>query len=327
MMKALVLAVFACGLNAMAQTMPATQPTRTFPETSITDGKVTLRLYLPDGEKGYYRGTRFDPSGMVYAAEYAGHTFLTPWKSRPSPTSHDGVAGTASEFGMDSPLGYDDAVIGDPYYKIGVGILKKTEAAPYRFHAGHVLIERLPWNVRRSDHAIEFEQRLSTESGWGCLYTKKISFLKDAPGFEIVYTLANTGSRHITTDYYCHNFVRIDNDPINENYTLSVPFDAAAGEKASLGAAILEGRTLRFTRPVEKNTFLPLTGFTGASDNDFLIKNKRTGASLRITGDRKPHKIVIYAGAMALCAEPFIELSIPAGACQQFTTRYTFEVP
>ena len=44
------------------------------PEAKISNGVITAKLYLPDAEKGYYRGQRFDWAGQVYALQYKKHS-------------------------------------------------------------------------------------------------------------------------------------------------------------------------------------------------------------------------------------------------------------
>ena len=36
-----------------------------YPSATITNGIVTVKLYLPDPQHGSYRGTRFDWSGII----------------------------------------------------------------------------------------------------------------------------------------------------------------------------------------------------------------------------------------------------------------------
>ena len=60
-----------CGsLAALADLLP------TYPHTTIQNNVLIVELYLPDAEQGYYRGTRFEWSGIVQQIHYAGHTFF-----------------------------------------------------------------------------------------------------------------------------------------------------------------------------------------------------------------------------------------------------------
>jgi len=73
-----VLAQVACGGGHAAVTG---EPRSPWPIAKITNGLVTLTLYLPDAQRGYYRGTRFDWSGLIAQAEYEGHTFFSEWQT------------------------------------------------------------------------------------------------------------------------------------------------------------------------------------------------------------------------------------------------------
>jgi hypothetical protein len=45
------------------------------PQAEITNGELRAKVYLPDACRGFYRGTRFDWSGIVSSLEYKGHNF------------------------------------------------------------------------------------------------------------------------------------------------------------------------------------------------------------------------------------------------------------
>jgi hypothetical protein len=70
MKKSLIIGVLYCILS-----LGATPPDQ-FPQAEITNGIIHARLYLPDPKDGYYRGSRFDWSGVMPALEYKGHSFF-----------------------------------------------------------------------------------------------------------------------------------------------------------------------------------------------------------------------------------------------------------
>src|SRR5262249_33472774 len=59
------------------------------PTVEITNDRIRAKLYLPDARRGYYRGTRFDWSGMIGSLEYAGHRYYGPWFDRIDPPVRD----------------------------------------------------------------------------------------------------------------------------------------------------------------------------------------------------------------------------------------------
>src|SRR5262245_42802987 len=69
----------------------ASQPTMTFPEATISNGQITAKIYLPDPQRGFYRSTRFDWSGMIASLEHNGHQYYGPWFTGSDPSVRDFV--------------------------------------------------------------------------------------------------------------------------------------------------------------------------------------------------------------------------------------------
>ena len=92
---------------------------RRLPHVYLKNDKLKVKVYLPDAQKGFYRGTRFDWAGVCGEIEFAGHKIFGPWKDTHDPTNHDDIIGPCEEFGIDKPLGYDDAKVGETFLKIG----------------------------------------------------------------------------------------------------------------------------------------------------------------------------------------------------------------
>src|SRR5262249_37740664 len=84
-------------------------PVAEYPNLVLTNGELALTVVLPDAKRGFYRGTRFDWSGQVARAAYRGHTLFAPWKSPHDPENYEDAIGTAEEFGINAPVGYDTA--------------------------------------------------------------------------------------------------------------------------------------------------------------------------------------------------------------------------
>src|SRR5213592_2796787 len=64
-----------------------------FPEAIISNGLIKARFYLPAVKDGYYRGARFDWSGVIPELEYKGHSYFGQWFEKYSPTLHDAITG------------------------------------------------------------------------------------------------------------------------------------------------------------------------------------------------------------------------------------------
>ncbi len=55
------------------------------PTASLTNGELHAKVYFPDAKKGFYRGTRFDWSGVIYSLQSAGHEYYYPWFTKTDP--------------------------------------------------------------------------------------------------------------------------------------------------------------------------------------------------------------------------------------------------
>src|SRR5438477_3840339 len=103
------------------------------PPRHVLEGQgLKLTVQLPDAQNGYYRGTRFDWSGLVTRAEFGGHVVFSDWLGKNDPNFHSSGSGTSEEF--TEPLGYAEAPVGGTYVKIGIGELEKGKEPKYHFN-------------------------------------------------------------------------------------------------------------------------------------------------------------------------------------------------
>src|SRR5262245_48520237 len=86
-----------------------------YPHVFLKNDKLKVKVYLPDAEKGFYRGTRFDHAGVFGEIVFAEHKLFGPWKDKHDPTNHDDIVGPCEEFGNQQPLGYDEAKVGGTF--------------------------------------------------------------------------------------------------------------------------------------------------------------------------------------------------------------------
>ncbi len=298
------------------------QPQMEYPQLAIQSDALRLVLYLPDAEKGFYRSTRFDWSGLVARAEFGGHTVFGPFRPKHNPLGNDSVVGPAEEFDMDAPQGYVEAKPGETFVKIGVGLLKKGAEPQYRFSGRYEIARLGAWKVASGPDWVEFTQTLEGERGWGYVYTKRIGIGPDA-AFTITHTLRNTGSKAIDTTMYCHNFVVIDGDGVGPNYRIAFPFDLVP--KEARGKVEFKGRELVIPEELKGAVWVAFQGGTGkAEDNQVTVENRRTGAGLKISGDQPTVEWRFYAEKTAACPEPFIRIQVAPGEEKKWRTAYTF---
>jgi hypothetical protein len=300
--------------------------TEEFSRAEISNGVIKLNLFLPDAENGYYRGTRFDWSGVISQVNYKGHTYFGEWKPTHDPTVHDDITGPVEEFRTrGAALGYHEAKVGESFVKIGVGLLERPDEPNYRFSHPYRIIRPGTWRIESGEDWIEFEQDFADRSGWGYLYTKRISLTKDKPEFTIAHSLKNTGSKTIETHQYNHNFFIIDGEPIGKSYVLRFPFEVKA-KRDLKGIMEARGNELVFIKDLEEGSlFTELEGFgDDAKDHEIIIENMKTSAGVKINGDRPLALFHFWTIKTTVCPEPYIELSLAPGEEEEWRASYLF---
>ena len=344
-----VLITTACALlagTAIAQNMQTVPPASivpvsaldSLPHRDISNGIVSAKVYLP-GEGGFYRGTRFDRTGVVTHATFKGHDFGEPWFSSYSPHVRDFMwkdhqvtvstvsasVGPAEDF---QPAGFDEAGDGGRFLKIGVGVMQRTNPTYDFVHAYPVVNEGTRGESHTKD-SVRLTQKITDKaSGYGYNYTKTIRLVAGKAQMTVEHVLTNTGKKPITTTVYCHNFLTLS--PGDENVTITAPFDIKADKPFERGAATVDGKTIKYLRAIPEGEAVtsPISGFSDkASDYDFTVKNTASGFGQRIRADQPLARINFWSIRTNVSWEPYIAIDIKPGQTKRWTYTYDYFGP
>ena len=296
-----------------------------FPQAELSNSSIRATLYLPDAQQGYYRGTRFDWSGAISSLKWNGHEYFGPWFDRHDPKIHDAITGPVEEFLTgDSGLGYAEAKPGESFVRIGVGAVRKPEEPAYRRFETYEIVDPGKWTVRKGSNRIEFVHELGDTAGYAYVYRKTLRLIKDSLVLE--HRLKNTGRKPIATSVYNHNFFTLDRQPTGPDIVVRFPFDPRAA-RALNGLAEVRGKELVFLKEFVKGqtVFTEVEGFGAtAKDYDFRIEHRRSGAGVRITGDRPLSKLLFWSAGLTVCPEPYIDASVEPGKESSWRITYQF---
>jgi len=319
-MKALLI------LPVMALLLGA-QPDPTPPQATIANGIVKATLYLPDAQRGYYRGSRFDWSGVVAALDYRGHGYFGEWNEQPyDPYLHDAITGPVEEF---AAIGHDETKAGESFLKIGVGMLQRLDERPNHFTIRYPIANPGRWTVKPQADRVTFTHELTDASGYGYRYQKVVRLTKGKPELVLEHRLENTGKRPLTTTVYNHNFFVLDQQPTGPDFTVTFPFTPQPDGPLDAKAA-LNGKQLTLTRPFKRGEgmYTLLTGYgTGADAYAIRVENRRTGAAVQVRGDRPLAKLAFWANPANLSPEPYIGIDLQPGKVFTWKLTYTFSGP
>ena len=296
-----------------------------FPQAELSNSSIRATLYLPDAQQGYYRGTRFDWSGAISSLKWNGHEYFGPWFDRYDPKLHDAITGPVEEFLTgDSGLGYAEAKPGESFVRIGVGAVRKPEEPAYRRFETYEIVDPGKWTIKKSTSSIEFVHELGDTAGYAYVYRKTLRLIKDSLVLE--HRLKNTGRKPIATSVYNHNFFTLDRQPTGPDIVVRFPFDPRAA-RALNGLAEVRGKELVFLKEFVKGqtVFTEVEGFGAtAKDYDFRIEHRRSGAGVRITGDRPLSKLLFWSAGLTVCPEPYIDASVEPGKESSWRITYQF---
>lgn len=299
-----------------------------FPQAEISNGTVTAKLYLPDAERGYYRGTRFDWSGVIHSLKTLDHEFFGVWFERYDPKLHDAITGPVEEFrSEDGGLGYAEAAPGGTFVRIGVGAVRKPEEKTYQLFRTYEIVDPGKWTVKNGRDWIEFTHTLADTNGYAYRYTKRVALVKGKPEMVLEHSLENTGRKAIRTQQYNHNFFMFDGQPTGPEASVKFPFELKLKAPIRGDAGELRGSEIRYKRELQKreSVYAELEGFGPTSSHyDVRMEHAKAGAGVRITSDQPIAKLVYWSIATTFCPEPYIDLSVEPGKKTRWNYRYAF---
>jgi len=329
--------------QAGAGETPQEQEARS-PQAKISNGLLQVTFDLPDKERGYYRGTRFDWSGVIADLTFAGHHYYGPWYVRTDPSLRDyvftpegvvtglasSITGPVEEFLRDdgSALGYAQAKPGGTFVKIGVGALRRPDGEKYSPYRIYDIVDGGRWKVQVRRDAVTFTQRLVDKgSGYGYLYTKTVRLVAGQPKMVMEHTLTNLGRLAISTQVFDHNFEVLDGQPIGTDFTVTLPFPAFATKAYHTEFGGIDGNRLYYTKqPGDNESFtVHIGGFRNtAADNDIRVENQRLGAGVRITGDHPLLSEEVWSIRSVIGAEPYLQLDAAPGETIHWSYTYVY---
>ena len=314
------------------------------PKTVITNGKLTATVLLPDAEKGFYRGTRFDWAGIVASLKYAGREYYGLWFDTIGPDVRDYVfydgkiaagpntasLGPTDAYDANQPVGWDEAAPGGAFLKIGVGLLRKpTDGAAYNSFRTYEFVDRGRWKVERKPDRVIFTHTVADPSGaYGYVYRKEVRLVPGQPAMQLRHSLTNTGSRKIATRSFNHNFLTLGGWPSRPGLEAGTTFPIEAGRPLR-DVAKLEGAKLVYQRrlaPLEVFSTNVVTSPGPNSVYDVHIRDAN-GFGYRVQGDQPMSSLALWSIRTVVCFEPFVSLEIAPGKTVTWTFDYTYSAP
>jgi len=281
----------------------------------LQNSRLKVEILKP-GE--VYKQTRFDWMGMITQISMDGkETFCVP-ESLIAGIGTNG-RGLFNEFGIEEPIGYEEAKVGEKFPKLGVGLLTKFEDEPYKFNVDYE-IEPFHCSIVKAEDNIKFSLTTKECRGYKVKQSKNIS-IKDNK-LVINYCIENIGEKAILTTEYSHNFMGINNRLIGPEYILrfSEGFEIGILQQNLR----VNSKEITWNNVVDKEFYFKLKNSSKVKGEYWELIHLPSAIGVRETLDFEIHRFAVWGNAHVISLEGFIKLDIKPGEKKEWSREFKF---
>lgn len=296
----------------------------------ITLQNETLRVEIAEPGEHPNDGVRFDRAGFITEVilNNERHFCANEPKNLAHPST--GGRGLCCEIKLDL---CDEAKVGERYPKLGVGLIKKEEEAPYCFFAKYD-IDYFPVTFSADKTSVEFVTEPIPCMGYAVRQKKKISICDNT--LTVEYYMENVGEKTIDTQEYCHNFISIDGMAVSPDYVISTPqlrdYGNEAFKSVSVGhegeATNIIGNGHGFTfakNDVEVSLAAPdLNGISNEVPFKWSFAHKGAKAHIDYEESYVPDYLAIWTADHIVSPEFMSRITLAPGESTSWSRKLTF---
>ena len=280
----------------------------------LRSGRLSVELARPGS---FYRGSRFDWTGLIRQVTLDGrHKFCCD-------ESQGGTGGTGlcNEFGIFTPIGYDETIPGERFPKLGVGLLERVDAKPYAFHRPYP-VQAFPMHVRTQRDEAIMECEAVDCRGLAARLEKRISVSDET--LLIEYSLENTGQRELVTEEYAHNFLRIDDHDVGPGYQLRLAVPMGQGGWMENAGAIEHVDSLSWRKRPTGAFYHSVKELPTQAPSAWELHHEPTGVWVREETDVPWSAFSLFGTPEQISPEAFIAIRVAPGQTYRWSRRYSF---
>lgn len=300
---------------AYCQSEPQTDPNMTH---LLKNKLLEIQIDMPLAN---YHSSRFDWTGKIKSVKYK-NVYVSGIEKINTEDSTNYGKGFYNEFGIDRPVGFDEAKEGDYFHKIGIGLLKK-EGEEYQFFKKYEVIPA-EFAVDAGPNKLTITCTSQNMNGYAYVLKKEIELLNS--GFMIRYRLHNTGEKTIQTDEYVHNFLAINKELIDSNYILRYPFRLRPERFTAVvnpeNLVEIGDSAVRFKgTPTQQFFYSNVTGNDTVAAAWELV-NLKSRIGIRLQGSFTTAKSNLWGWKQVVSPEMFFDIDLPPGESVEWSRTY-----
>lgn len=293
---------------------------------------LVLEVMDPNDPERYNNETRFSPVAYILRAVYKGRDYLYTPEVKDNRFGQG--CGIPQEFDIGertNPPGYDEAAPGEPFLKVGVGILERLNHSPYFFSARYPVIESAKTDVEWSKGEARFVQTLDGDAKGYCCRFEEVITVENSQVI-LSYTLTNTGDKAFKTEQYLHNFTRLGENDVDSSYHVTFPYSFELCDKMM---ADVKEMPVPMARTAAALVFSDAPSGPGKvfvkapidyeGENALSVLHLASGMKLTIGASVPCNTTSVFFSEEQVSPEMNLEFSLQPGETVKFNRKYTFE--
>lgn len=273
-----------------------------------------------------YAGSRFDWTAFITQVTLDHeHTFCVPESYEPGEGTQG--CGLCNEFGIDAPVGYDDAAPGELFPKLGIGLLRRADSGPYNFAQPAEIVKRFPIKVDVLEDQAVFVVDPIECRGYALRMVKTVGVQSNR--LRVTYSLENVGTKPVKTLEYCHNFIGLDRKPLDSNLNMSFPYPIELekiGEERGVNLESLEicDHQISPRLTPDRPFYLRPLGWQATLLPQWKLTDGASGLGLTESDDFAPVRVAVWGTTHVISAEVFVGIHLQPGQSQHWARTYEF---
>ena len=281
----------------------------------LQNNRLKIEILMP-GE--VYKQSRFDWMGMISQVTLDDRNTFCVKESLISGIGTNGV-GLSNEFGIEEPIGYEEAKVGGKFPKLGVGLLTKVEETDYKFHVDYD-IEPFSISFIKEGDNIRFLTDTKKCGGYEFKQSKTIS-IKDN-SLKISYWLENVGTKPISTTEYIHNFLGINNHPIGPEYKLRLSKGLEVEDLPK--GFINNSNEISLNKEVGNEFYFKTKSLKMGKGQFWELIHEPSAVGVRETVDFVIERFAVWGRPHVISPEAFVKIDIKPGEIKEWSREFDF---
>lgn len=281
----------------------------------IQNNRLTVTLQQPGRE---YRRSRFDWGAIISGIVLDNKVNFCSQEATGDNLGTEGT-GLTFEFGINKAVGYDEVKPGDFFPKIGVGFLKRESHDDYDFFHDYQ-VKPVDVSVKQ-DEQVHFIQQSPVINGYGWILDRSIGINENRLVVETC--LKNSGEKRIITNEYCHNFLKLGDNPVGSQYLLGLNRDVSLCE--SKGVIQHDKRSISPDGEPESWFYCAAEEADNSGEFCWRLEHKECGIAVICEEKFNVSRFALWGMRHVISPEFFIEIDLKPQESLTWSRCYSFE--